>query len=63
MVVSALSSCVLPVTKFDVAAQRRPIADKAVNQHMVIVILVLRIGRPGATQPDTRIRFHGSAYG
>ncbi|KAI4087601.1 MAG: hypothetical protein LQ344_006665 [Seirophora lacunosa] len=47
----------------DGAAQRRPIADQAVNQHMVIVILVLRIGGPGATQPDTRIRFHGSAYG
>ncbi|KAL8959488.1 MAG: hypothetical protein Q9193_003659 [Seirophora villosa] len=45
------------------SAQRRPIADKAVNQHMVIVILVLRIGGPGATQPGTRTRFHWSAYG
>ncbi|KAL8651316.1 MAG: hypothetical protein Q9210_003321 [Variospora velana] len=47
----------------DGAAQRRPIADKAVNRHMAIVVLILRIGGPGAAQSDTSMRFREPWYG
>lgn len=63
MVVGVCRSCILSVTDFDVVAQRRPIADKAVNRHMAIVVLIPRVGGPGAAQSDTSMRFREPWYG